>query len=412
MRTFMQARNISAGALAVTRNQRLVLSRGYTYRSTVTHPIVQPTSRFRIASLSKPLTATAILRLVQEGRLSLSARLIDLLPLAPPTGRTPDPRLGQITIRRLLQHLGGWNRDLINFDPMFNDRSIAQALRTKLPIKPNHITKYMTGQPLQHTPGTAYAYSNYGYLLLGQVIAKVSGQTYARYIKDRLLTPLQMRSVSLGRTLPSQRYSDEVPYSSQYRGATVMNQKGAIVASPDGTFNLENMAAHGGWLASAADLVRFAAAFDQPATSPILTAPSIAAMFGLPEHIAPSQYSPGGWYYGCGWEVRDWGNGRRNTWHTGSLPGTHTLLVRRYDGLNWCVLFNQRDDPSNLSYPAIDNLLHSAADSVRQWPSEDLTAENLAEEVEDSNLDTDLSDLDSEELQLDSYQHYLPLVAN
>ena len=92
----------------------------------------------------------------------------------------------------------------------------------------------------------------------------------------------------------------------------------------------------------------------------------------IPQSIDPGNYEPGDWYYACGWDVRDWGDDGRNTWHSGSLDGTHTLMVMRWDGVNWCVLFNQRDDPSGLSYWDIDGLLHFAADAVTGWPDHDL----------------------------------------
>lgn len=72
----------------------------------------------------------------------------------------------------------------------------------------------MTGQPLQYNPGTTYAYSNYGYCLLGRIIAAVTGQSYAEYIKQTVLTPLSVARPIQGRTLPAYRLSTEVKYHS------------------------------------------------------------------------------------------------------------------------------------------------------------------------------------------------------
>lgn len=376
MQTFMQARTISGAALAVTRDSKLVFARGYTYTDDSQDSVVQPTTLFRIASISKPITAVAILRLVQEGRLDLAAKVTDLLTLTPPAGQTPDARLPQITVRRLLQHLGGWNRDS-TFDPMFRDRTIASALGATLPIQKSHIITYMTGQPLQHTPGTTYAYSNYGYCLLGQIIEKVTGQSYSAFVNQQIFAPLGVLGMTLGQSLSPNRRANEVKYHSRFTGSTVFEPTPTPVPFPYGGFNLENMDAHGGWVTSAVALARFAATFDDPNSSPVLNAAHINLMFGLPEHIEPANYQPGSWYYGNGWAVRDWGVDGRNTWHDGSLAGTYTLLVRRRDGLNWCVLFNQRDDSSGLAYDAIDGALHSAADSVATWPTHDFFAEYL-----------------------------------
>ncbi len=80
-------------------------------------------------------------------------------------------------------------------------------------------------------------------------------------------------------------------------------------------------------------------------------------------------------FYGCGWMVRPAGpNGKANTWHAGSLPGTFSLLVRRWDGLSWAVLFNQRSADKRQPDDAIDPALHRAAAAVRRWPEEDLFA--------------------------------------
>jgi hypothetical protein len=141
----------------------------------------------------------------------------------------------------------------------------------------------------------------------------------------------------------------------------------ANVMAPYGNFNVENMDSHGGWLASAVDLARFATAFDATGLYPVLTQATIDQIFAVP---ALGVSGDGSWY-GCGWSVRTAGAGL-NTWHNGSLPGTSTLMVRRYDGLDWVVLFDQRDDPSGLNYGDIDGALHTAADAVTRWPSGDL----------------------------------------
>ncbi len=249
-----------------------------------------------------------------------------------------------------------------------------------MPITKYPIATYMAGQPLQYDPGTTYAYSNFGFSLLGQVIETLTGLPYEQYVIRNILKPLGIKRMKLGRTLPQYRLYDEVKYHSVWNGPTVFNNSGAGVPGPYRAFNLENMDSHGGWLASAVDLVRFATTFDHPASSPILNPESINTTFALPENINPAQYHPGDWYYACGWNVRDYGSGVKNTWHNGSLPGTYTELVRimnifgnrlPYD-VNWCVLFDQRDDPSGYDYSQIDYLINNAILSVQTWPDIDL----------------------------------------
>jgi CubicO group peptidase (beta-lactamase class C family) len=359
LKTFMQERNIPCGQLAVVRKGKLVLSRGYTYTddSSLT---TQPASPFRIASISKPVTATAVLRLVQDGKLKLTDRAATLLGLS----TAADARLKDVTVLRLLQHLGGWDRD-VTPDPMFQDAAIAKALGVALPVTQANIMKYASAHKLDHAPGTRYAYSNYGFMLLGRIIEKVTGKKYEDYVQQVVLGPRKITRMRQGATLT--KATGEVPYSSGYTGTTVFDNSGKKVAYPYGAFNLENMDSHGGWLATAMDLTRFAGVYDGGTT--VLTSASIKQAFAKPE----TGVNDDGWYYGCGWQVRPV-TGGTNTWHNGSLAGTYTLLVRRYDGLTWAVLFDQRQEGDAPDYGAIDSALHKAANAVKTWPTGDLTS--------------------------------------
>jgi N-acyl-D-amino-acid deacylase len=179
----------------------------------------------------------------------------------------------------------------------------------------------------------------------------------------------------LGATLPEKRARGEVKYyvRKDQTGPAVMGPNlGKQVPQPYGAWCLESMDAHGGWLASASDLVRFAAAFNDPQHCKILNRKSIEILFARPPGAAG--HKPDGKpldaYYACGWMVRPIGGaGAANTWHTGSLDGTSTLLMRRHDGLTWAALFNSRNNAKKFApAAAIDPLLHEAADAVKNWP--------------------------------------------
>jgi CubicO group peptidase (beta-lactamase class C family) len=369
MQTFMQARNIPGGSLAVTKDSRLVYARGYRWDG-YTVDAVQPDSLFRIASLTKPLTSMAIMRLVQEGTLHLSDHLTSLVSLLAPL----DSRMNNITVLDLLQHMGGWNRDTTSFDPMFADQTIAAAQGVLLPISRQDIINYMTTKRnLDFAPGTLQNYSNYGYLLLGRIIEAVTGMAYGTYMQTHVFGPLGVSRIGLGRSEFEYRQSGEVTYFTTDPGLYAnMRHAGAPANAmiSYGNFNIENMDAHGGFLASAVDLACFATAFDATGLYPVLTQATIAQIFAVPS----VGINPDGSWYGCGWAVRTAGSGL-NTWHNGSLPGTSTLMVRRFDGLDWVVLFNQRDDPNDptgATYGDIDPALHAAADAVTHWPTGDL----------------------------------------
>ncbi|HWD79110.1 MAG TPA: serine hydrolase domain-containing protein [Kribbella sp.] len=361
MKAFMQARGITGGQVAVTYKGRLVLARGY---STSTALTVQPTSLFRIASLSKSITAAAIVKLVQDGKVSLSTPVANIIDIVPATGLTRDARWSKITLWKVLQHLGGWDRD-VSGDPEWKDATISRTLGVPMELHTSDVIKYVAGQKLDFDPGTKYAYSNFGYTLAGRVIEKVSGLSYESYVKQKLLAPLKINRMALGYSIA--KHSGETSYESQYSGPTVLDMTGKTVPAPYGTFSMRIQDANGGWIASAPDLVRWAKMFDAP--SSVLNSTSLGHVWAKPSIGVNAD----GWYYGLGWQIRPVTGGTgRNTWHTGSMPGTYTLLVRTYNGMSWAALFNRRDDASGKSYGDIDAALWTAANGVKSWPTHDL----------------------------------------
>jgi CubicO group peptidase (beta-lactamase class C family) len=378
---FMAARGVPGGALAVVKDRRLVYARGYGWADREEKIPARPDSLFRIASISKPITGVAVLKLVEDGRLSLDEKVFPFLGIPPAVQSLvdPEPRLHSITVRQLLQHTGGWDRDK-SFDPMFRSERIARANLTPPPASARDVIRYMLSRPLDFDPGTRYAYSNYGYCVLGRVIEKVTGQTYEKFVQEKILAPAGIKHMRIGATLDGKQAPGEVRYYSGVRAEAenVFPGEPRQVPWPYGGFHLEAMDAHGGWLASAVDLARFAAALDDPARSPLLKRESFTTMYAPPP--APvSRRADGGLensYYGCGWMVRPVGaEGRANCWHSGSLPGTNTLLVRLANGLSWAVLFNQRSEDKKLPDGDIDAALHRAAKAVREWPAHDLFAQ-------------------------------------
>jgi len=378
MRRFVRDNEIPGAALAVAKDGRLLYARGFGWADRRNKTPVQPHSLFRIASISKPITAVAILRLVDQGKLKLDGKAFARLPHKPlqRKGAKLDPRLNQITIRHLLQHRGGWDRAQ-SMDAMFQPARIARALGKAPPASANDIIRFMRGWPLDFNPGSRYAYSNLGYNVLGRVIEKATGRGYEEYVRAELLKPLGITAMSIGRTLPAGRARDEVRYHARggRAGFSVMARNfGARVPRPYGAWHLEAMDSHGAWIASVIDLVRFGSALDQFEKSKILSPKSIAAMTERPEGPAgfDEKGNPKETFYGLGWFVRPVGK-KSNRWHTGSLDGTAALLVLRHDGLCWAVLFNTRSTPcGGHAGRQIDPLLHTAAEAVKEWPGHDL----------------------------------------
>jgi len=369
MAEFMDARRIPGGALAVVRNGGIVYAKGYGWADREQREPVCPRTLFRIASVSKPITAVTVMRLVEEGRIDLDARVfehLDLKPAPRPGGAAPDPRLGRITVRQLLQHTAGWDRTRSG-DPMFRSREIAEAAGESPPATPEAIIRHMLGRPLDFDPGTRHAYSNFGYCVLGRLIEKVTGRPYETVVREDVLARIGVRGMWIGKSRESRPGEARYYTADGATGRSVFSDE--TVPEPYGTFCLEAMDAHGGWVASVVDLARFAA---DPQRPPLLRPETLEALHAPPP--APVARGPDGRladaYYACGWMVRPAGRGGRpNTWHNGSLPGTASLLVRGGDGLSWVVLFNQRSSDRSLPDSAIDAALHRAADAVKKWPA-------------------------------------------
>jgi N-acyl-D-amino-acid deacylase len=379
---FLKDNELPGAAVAVTRNGKLVYARGFGYSDVENKKAVQPAAPFRLASVSKPITAVGVMRLVDAGKVKLDDPVQKYVKLEPfvPEGGKPDGRWAKVTVRQCLQHTGGWDRDRKGgFDPIAFPGRIGREMKLPGPPTPDQIVRFMMGQPLDFDPGAKMVYSNLGYLLLGRVIEAVTGQKYGPWVKKNVLGPVGAAGMSLAKALPENRPGAEVKYydsKKRTRPCLYPPRAGQQVPLPDGAENIENFEAHGGWVGSAVDLVRFASAFDYGKKSPLLSDDAVKHMWARPEGLAGHDDTgkPKAFYYGCGWDVRPVGNaGRANAWHTGLIAGTSALLVRRSDGLNWAVLFNTDANPKG-DQPAglIDGPIRDAVDAVKRWPDADL----------------------------------------
>ncbi|WP_231744247.1 serine hydrolase [Stieleria neptunia] len=377
LQAFIGEHQIPGASLAITDSSRLVYARGFGYADVGQRERVTPESLFRIASISKPITAVAILQLIEQKKLSLDDKVFEVLQYEPylPENAEYDKRQDEITIRHLLQHRGGWDRDQ-SFDAMFRSTEFSKTLGVEPPAAPETIIRMMLGKPLDFDPGERYAYSNYGYCLLGRVIEKLTGKSYEQYVKQSVLDPVGSTAMSIGATRLAGRKENEVRYYDPRLGDSVFAKDlNSPVPQPYGAWHLEAMDSHGAWIASATDLVRFASALDSPEDSPILSSDSIAEMVKRPDGLAGHNQdgTPKSKFYGLGWSVTTNESGQLTASHGGSLPGTNTILIRRPDGRNVALLFNTRIT-ARLSRVVSGVLpqLEEAIDNVSQWPDHDL----------------------------------------
>jgi len=372
---FMRKYSIPGGAVAVMRDGKLIYARGFGYADVENKTLVQPDALFRIASVSKTITSAAIMKLVEEGRLTLDDRVAPFIAhLTRAPGATVDPRWEQITIRQLLNHTGGWDRTKPNggFDPIDRPAIAAAAVNAPAPASGETLIRYMKGMPLDFNPGEKFAYSNFGYIILGRVIERLSGRRYEEYVRASVLEPVGANRTQQGKSHMSDALPDEVKYYWPGAGVnaplvpSVFPGEGMVPLNYGG-FHLEAGDASGGWVSSAIDLLRFVGGVDGRANRPdILSAGLVAEMTGSGARVCDD----GSCYYAAGWFVRPT-QGDANWWHPGTLPGTTSILVRTYNNFSWVGLFNTRSLTPNLE-AEVDAALRNAFAGVTSFPTHDL----------------------------------------
>jgi CubicO group peptidase (beta-lactamase class C family) len=259
---------------------------------------------------------------------------------------------------------------------------IAERLGVPPPATVEQIIQFMLTRPLDFPPGTRQVYSNYGYALLGEVIEAVTGQSYASYVQDAVLRPAGIERMQLGRNWPADRPSDEVAY---YRlrppkrvqpvGPDTVGGDGRV-PFPDGGIDVEVWKAHGGWIATPTDLVRFATAVDgDPRRPDVLERETWETMMrpppGRPKDTA--MHAPDDAHYAMGWYVRpaDEATGSHPAawWHMGDQPGTMALLF--CTGRTQIAFLANRSTWSRTAHADVRDALRTAARSVDRWPAHD-----------------------------------------
>ncbi len=366
MLALMDRWGIPGGALALVKDGRLVLARGYGYADTATREMVGPTSLFRLASLSKPITAAAVLSLVDDGRISLDTPLTAVAgDLLSQTWVDVDPRMGQMSIRDLLDHTAGFDV-AVSGEPNFVAAQIATDLGLPPPASARTIVQARLGRPLDFAPGERQVYSSFGYNVLGRVIENVTGGSYQDYVRTRVLRAAGVNGMQVGFSLPESRLPGEVRYHSATRVASQF-PGGDLVSYPYGGFYLEGMDASSGWVGSVVDYMRFVTAVDGFASRPDVLSPgAIQEMTRI-----QGNWTGTGTWYALGWQANTAGN----WYHLGSLPGLRSLVVRLSNGIEYVAVFNADPAPlvgADFFSELLDGSIRWTYLSVTNWPTNDL----------------------------------------
>jgi CubicO group peptidase (beta-lactamase class C family) len=359
--SFMRKWSIAGASLAIAKDGRLIFARGFGYADTASKRKTQPYNRFRIASISKLITAIGIMKLQEDGKLALDDRVFgpDGILNDPYYSDPKDKRVYGITVAHLLSHEAGWTQRF--GDQMFMPITIAEKMGIKPPVSTKAIVRYALDKRLHYTPGTGRAYSNLGYSILGLIIEKVSGMTYEEYCKKFVLEPLGIYDMVIAGNLPSERAPFEVTY---YEPSDVVLKPsiygtGEMVTPSYGGNDIKSLGGAGAWLATAPDLMRLLLAVDGFGSRPdLLSSQSIRFMTDNDNGFAP-----------VGWKTTVF-NG--TWWRTGSFPGSAGMMKRQSDGFSWVVLFNSSAWNGPEIYSFMNNMMLRVISQIKPLPDYDL----------------------------------------
>lgn len=286
-------------SLAVAHEGRIVWEEGFGWADRECRVPATAHTPYSIASVSKPLTATALMTLVEQGRLELDRSVNDYLGESPLASRV-DPEQ-QATLRQILTHTSGLPK---HFQFFFADEPLA------LPAKEETIARYGY---LATLPGERSNYSNLGFGILDHVIQRASGISFADYMRTQVFLPLGMRRSSVG-PLPGLAAVTAARYD------TPANARLPAYAT--------NHEGGGGVYSSAHDLLRFAMfqmGEQLDGTPPVLSPASLAEM----QRSYVAYGAPGSHAYGLGWQITERAGGRRVIHHSGGMMGVtaHLLFI-------------------------------------------------------------------------------------
>lgn len=358
----MNRHGVPGGALAIAKDGKLVYAKGFGYAD-LAGPEVDPETLFLLASVSKPITAAAILKLIEEGKLRLDDRIFDFLKhIPPPRGSRTDPRLAKITIRQALNHTGGWDRN-VSGDPANCAPLISKRLGVPMPPTPEQFISFMMSVPLDFDPGTKTQYSNVGYILLGEVIEKVTGQSYESYVQKNVLAPMGIKKAGL--------HAGGVKYLPGEAKRYLVGNHNALPP-----LQQPMLKAAGGWSLSAVDMVRFLTAMDGSRGKRFLNDQTFDLMLEPPP--APIKPRPDGSFTALGWASATKSKESFAYYQEGAWHGAHTFLRRSPRGVNWALVFNASMQPDMADSKAMQTTVQRVRErleKLERFPDIDLFKE-------------------------------------
>ena len=330
-------------AVLVRKDGRTVFERGYGARELRSFAKIDLQTNFRLASCSKQFTAMSIMLLVRDGKLRYTDTLTDVFPDFPAFGKA-------ITIRNLLNHTSGLP-DYEDLMAAAEKRKGAPLWTSKRQIQDAEVLDLLKQEAAgKFAPGTQWSYSNSGYVVLGLVVAKISGKPFREFLRERIFAPLEM-----SQTVAYQRGQNEVTqraygHSKEREAWKETDQSSTSATLGDGGIysSLEDLAK---WDEGLAQHTLLSESEMQPALVPVKLAdgsqPKWPADSDRPEGTPVA--------YGFGWFLDPY-RGHQRMWHYGDTMGLHTHILRfPADRLTIIILCNRTDlDPASLASKVAD----------------------------------------------------------
>jgi CubicO group peptidase (beta-lactamase class C family) len=332
-------------AVLVKKDGRVVFEMGYGLRKLGADEAITPDTDFRLASFTKQFTAMAIMLLVHDGKLQYDATLTELFPVFPAYGKN-------ITVRNLLTHTGG----LPDYEDLMDKEEKAHGPRwtPEHQIQDKEVLALLEKESKgKFPPGTSWAYSNSGYVVLGLVITKVSGTSYAEFLQQRIFAPLGMKETVVYQKGKNEIRNRAFGHSLENGKLVVTDQSSTSATLGDGGVysSLEDLSK---WDDALANHTLLSAQEMRPALTPVKLADGREPHWPVKtddDNLAPGQPVS----YGFGWFLDPW-RGHPRMWHGGSTLGFRTIIDRyTTDHLTIVILCNRTDlDPTKLALQIAD----------------------------------------------------------
>jgi CubicO group peptidase (beta-lactamase class C family) len=332
-------------AVLVKRDGRIVFEKGYGVRKIGSDQAIAPNTNFRLASFTKQFTAMAIMLLIHDGKLRYETKLTEIFPAFPAYGK-------EITVRNLLTHTAG----LPDYEDLMDKEEKAHGTRwtPEHQIQDEEVLALLEKERAgKFAPGASWAYSNSGYVVLGLVVVKVSGLSYADFLQQRIFAPLGMKDTVVYQKGKNEIRNRAFGHSLENGKLVETDQSATSATLGDGGVysNLEDLSR---WDDALANHTLLSAQEMQPALTPVKLADGREPHWPAKpddDNLAPGQPVS----YGFGWFLNPW-RGHARMWHSGSTIGFRTVIDRfSTDHLTIVILCNRADlDPTKLALLAAD----------------------------------------------------------